>query len=49
MKENRINKFLNNLEDELYYKIPWSLDIKGRRCSAKEFNGNISSLSDIKN
>ena len=49
MKENRINKFINNLKDELYFKIPWSLEIKGRKCSAKEFNRNISSLSEIKN
>jgi len=48
MEENRINKFLNNLNYDLHYNIPWSLTVKGRRCSSKNFNPNLSSLSEIK-
>ena len=48
MEENRINKFLNNLNYDLHYNIPWSLTVKGRKCSSKNFNPNLSSLSEIK-
>ena len=47
-EETRINKFLTDLNNELDYNIPLSLIIKGRRCSSKNFNGNLSSLSEIK-
>ena len=47
-EETRINKFLTDLNHELDYNIPLSLIIKGRRCSSKNFNGNLSSLSEIK-
>jgi len=49
MEENRINKFVNNLNYELDYNIPMSLIVKGRRCSSRNYNKKVSSLSDINN
>lgn len=48
IKENRINKFLNDLNFDLHYNIPFSITIKGRKCYSRNFNGNFSSLSEIK-
>ena len=48
-EENRINKFINNLNYELDYNIPMSLLIKGRKCFSRNLNKNSSSLSEIKN
>ena len=47
MEENRINRFVNNLNYELDYNIPMSLIVKGRRCSSRNYNKKVYSLSDI--
>ena len=48
MEENRVNKFINNLNYDLDYNIPLSLIVKGRRCFSRNYNENISRLSEIK-
>ena len=47
-EETRINKFMNNLYFELDYNIPLSRMLKGKKCSAKNFNSNLSRLSEIR-
>jgi len=48
MEETRINKFMNNLNFELDYNIPLNRMVKGRKCSAKNFNPNLYKLSEIR-
>ena len=47
-EETRINKFMNNLYFDLDYNIPLSRMLKGKKCSAKNFNPNLSRLSEIR-
>ena len=47
-EETRINKFMNNLYFDLDYNIPLSRMLKGKKCSAKNFNSNLSRLSEIR-
>ena len=47
-EESRINKFMNNLNFELDYNIPLNRMVKGRKCSAKNFNPNLYKLSEIR-
>ena len=47
MEENRINKFIDDLNYNLYINYPFMLNIKGKRCSSRNLNKNISNLSEI--
>ena len=47
-EENRINKFINNLNYDLDYNIPLSLMVKGRKCFSRNYNQDASALSEIK-
>ena len=47
MKENRINKFIDDLNYNMHYHIPFILNIKGKRCSARNLNHNLSNLSEL--
>jgi hypothetical protein len=47
-EETRVNKFMNDLNFELDFNIPMSRLVKGRKCSARNFNQTLSRLSEIK-
>jgi len=47
-EENRINKFVNNLNYELDYNIPMLLMAKGRKCHSRNYEGYVPSLSELK-
>jgi len=47
-EENRINKFINNLNYELDYNVPKLLLFKGKKCQSRNYSGYIPSLSELK-
>ena len=47
VEENRINKFVNDLNYELDFNLPMSIIVRGRRCFSRNYNEKTSSLSEI--
>ena len=47
VEENRINKFVNDLNYELDFNLPMSIIVRGRRCFSRNYNEKASSLSEI--
>ena len=47
-EENRINKFINDLNYELDYNVPMLLSFKGKKCYSRNYSGYIPILSELK-
>ena len=45
MDEDRINKFLRNLNREIYVTLPYVKDIKGRHCHSVDYFKELQELS----
>ena len=49
MDEDRINKFLRNLNNELYVTLPYVKEVKGRNCHSVDYFKELQELSELHN
>ena len=45
--EDRINKFLRNLNQEIYGTLPYIKDVKGRYCHSVDYFKQLQELSEL--
>ena len=46
MDEDRINRFLRNLNQEMYVTLPYVRDVKGRYCHSVDYFKELQELSE---
>jgi hypothetical protein len=47
MDEDRINKFLRNLNQEIYVTLPYVKEVKGRNCHSVDYFKELQELSEL--